>query len=188
MIRKERVKKECRMRSEDDRAGRCRPWHRDHGARRSGGFTLIELLVIIAILAILAAILAPVFAQAREAVRSYGCLSNLRQIGMASTLYEQDYDEMYASVSLQPFQWLPDLHAPYLKSWSVWHCLSDSNARIWDGVWNSPSFKVRTSYIWNAYVFQGDPYTWLRGIAVASVPTPTTLAVWAEGYANAGWV
>jgi prepilin-type N-terminal cleavage/methylation domain-containing protein/prepilin-type processing-associated H-X9-DG protein len=156
--------------------------------RHARGFTLIELLVILAILAILMAILAPVFAQAREQVRSFVCLSNLRQIGMASTLYTQDYDETYASVSLQPFQWLQDLRAPYLKHWSVWRCMSDANARTWDGVWNSPSFKVRTSYIWNAYVFQGDPSTWLRGITIASVPAPTTLAVWAEGYANAGWV
>jgi len=60
-------------------------------ARR--GFTLIELLVVIAVIAILAAILFPVFAQARESARKIGCLSNMKQLGTAVTLYTQDYDE-----------------------------------------------------------------------------------------------
>lgn len=57
------------------------------------GFTLIELLVVVAIIAILAAILFPVFAQAREAARKTSCSSNLRQVGVALTLYAQDFDE-----------------------------------------------------------------------------------------------
>src|SRR5438034_2820234 len=58
-------------------------------------FTLIELLVVIAIIAILAAILFPVFAQARESARKASCLSNTKQLGLATMMYTQDYDEMY---------------------------------------------------------------------------------------------
>ena len=60
---------------------------------RCRGFTLIELLVVIAIIAILAAILFPVFAQARDKARSAACLSNLKQVALALSMYTSDYDE-----------------------------------------------------------------------------------------------
>ena len=97
-------------------------------------FTLIELFMVIAIIAILAAILFPVFAQARERARAISCLSNLKQSGVAYTMYTQDYDET------TPLQTSPvatrdannyfavtggywyNLLQPYVKNWQVFVC------------------------------------------------------------------
>lgn len=59
------------------------------------GFTLMEMLVVVAILVILAALLFPVLRKAIEAGQKVGCMSRLRQIGLASRLYADDYDGRY---------------------------------------------------------------------------------------------
>ena len=67
---------------------------------KNRAFTLIELLVVIAIIAILAAILFPVFAQAREKARQTACLSNAKQLGTATIMYVQDYDETLPLINM----------------------------------------------------------------------------------------
>ena len=53
-------------------------------------FTLVELLVVIAVFAILASLILPALARSKESARRIHCVSNIRQLGLAATMYWDD--------------------------------------------------------------------------------------------------
>ncbi len=111
--------------------------------RRNCGFTLIELLTVIAIIAVLAAILFPVFSRAREKARQTVCLSNLKQIGLAISMYMQDYDDRLPDrrdlkLSL-PGGWKPWTSWPTSDPRGGWAILTFDPYVRNTGIWSCPS-------------------------------------------------
>jgi len=129
--------------------------------RNRKGFTLIELLVVIAIIAILAAILFPVFARARAKAKQTTCISNLKQIAVASHLYAGDYDQYLPATF-----WYTDddgneaVSTPHEKL-ALYGCPwiipdQDGGTGI-NSVWVCSGGQVRSSYAWGNH---GLPYYW----------------------------
>lgn len=178
---------------------------RPRTASQRRAFTLIELLVVIAIIAILAAILFPVFGRARENARRTSCLSNMKQIGLGMTQYQQDYDERvvpYRNAVTNPYtatdsanlgsrsqtvSFMNQILNPYIKSDQIWVC--PSNPEAWVNVDKratsdtDPDFRSyggQNSYGVNNYAMQSNV-----GPPIAGFPeTAATLALVDARYYN----
>ena len=163
---------------------------------RRHAFTLIELLVVISIIAILVALLLPVFLSARNAVRKSVCLSNMRQLGSAISMYSQDNDEMIAphhgnykylvNGQLRSAEWWYSI-APNLKNWKIYTCPSNLTQRLLvpDPAGGPP---IRLTYAKRGCfddVLPGEGSSVFWGGSLAQVQEPTDTIELGEW---AGWV
>jgi prepilin-type N-terminal cleavage/methylation domain-containing protein/prepilin-type processing-associated H-X9-DG protein len=161
------------------------------------GFTLIELLVVIAIIAILAAILFPVFARAREKARQTSCLSNAKQIGLATMMYTGDYDERMVIMSMDAGtpgriygtrRYPQELLVPYMKNDQIWRCPSDASP--WGhGGGGAARPLLYVSYGINVNYHEGsgldDPWymAGLLGDPISAIQSPAEKVAWCDSQA-----
>lgn len=116
-----------------------RPQRSQAGPRRVlvEAFTLIELLVVVAIIAVLAALLLPALGRAKGKAHDINCVSNLRQLGLAVSLYADEnegrlpFAEQRPSTPIDPANPLPricDVLAPQIASSNspVFQCPQDT--------------------------------------------------------------
>ena len=103
------------MQTADPKLPNCLPFFDAPPARmdkqRTAAFTLIELLVVIAIVSLLAALLVPSLSKAKDVARTTVCANNLRQIGMATFVYVDDYDSYLPAADSVGANW------PYSPGW-----------------------------------------------------------------------
>ena len=130
------------------------------------GFTLVELLTVVVTVGILAALLLPVLTRAKVKAQQTSCLSNLRQLGLAWSMYKDDNSgELVESYPVSnPNVWVqgnmtnaaeavsPDLIRAgklyrYNQNVGIYHCPSDQGVKI-DGT-SLPSVR---SYSMNSFM------------------------------------
>lgn len=145
------------------------------------GFTLIEVLVVVAIIALLIAILAPSLAAARRSARSAACLSNMRQLGIASHMYTHSWKGLLVDYGLahggsvdETTTWLNSLKREYGNK-LVARCPEDRSA-FWDQPYPGTTQKRRVSYGVNEYLTGRLPgYERFRRIEAIRRPGTTIL-------------
>jgi prepilin-type N-terminal cleavage/methylation domain-containing protein/prepilin-type processing-associated H-X9-DG protein len=161
---------------------------------RTQAFTLIELLVVIAIIAMLGALLLPAVRRAQDAAKRAVCVANLKQLGMAVSMWSQDNRDRLIGSSPNCNSGWYDGGAMYYPdnpgwcdpggspfgdtSWDFPTYYGSTNVRNPDSVINCPSFRGAWSHIG----FFMD-YGWNRELnwkKPESIDTPTAKVLYSD--------
>lgn len=149
------------------------------------GFSLLEMLAAVAIVAILAVVSFPFYKKAQSASQSVGCLSNLRQIGVAIHSYAAENDQR-----LPPRKNGGDI---------IWVALGryiDAVPRTKNSIFVCPQHDLpvstnsygimATTYVCNTGLFPGTP-TSSDGLKLNTIHRPSQVILVADGAQQAAY-
>ena len=94
--------------------------HSQTSCQTRTGFTLIELLVVISIIGILSSALVVSVQSGYKQARQANCKSNLRQFGVALTIYRGEHDNRTPD-------WISNLYPEYVDDRALYVCRADKN-------------------------------------------------------------
>jgi prepilin-type N-terminal cleavage/methylation domain-containing protein/prepilin-type processing-associated H-X9-DG protein len=141
------------------------------------GFTLVELLVVVAVIGILASLLLPTLSRAKERGRSIKCLSNLRQLDLALTLYAGDHGDQMPPRRFIPYWTLP--LQTYYHDVALLKCPTEQNGSnrsyIFNG-WNDYFESTLSTEDLKAYM----DFKWPAGMKLGQIPDPSGTITFGE--------